>query len=124
MEGNDNTVDLTLLADSSEEEDVGGGGRSTLHLLQLGQPSPKSSPRFHSKFRGFNPTTGKAIIQKWTRNDMSKEMKEFKTMAKLQIARQLPWATFPIYQEGCLYPDCPTTGTGTKSSTSNDIPIM
>lgn len=97
------TVDLSLLA--SDDDDNNGDEqvyklKSSYNILNLGNPLPKPSPRFNSKFRGFKPKSKQAIIQTWTRNELSKEMKAFQGVCRAQLQEQLgTGGTFPIYKK-------------------------
>ena len=107
MEANvDNkTVDLTLLASSTDEEEESEDEPEQVYpsfykLLCIGNPQPKPAPRFNYKFKGFKPNTKQPIIQTWTRNEMSKEMKDFRTVTMEQLQEQIgTGGSFPIYKK-------------------------
>lgn len=106
MDANNNnkTVDLTLLASSSDEEETDNEGeevyRSFYNLLYIGNPQPKPAPRFNYKFKGFKPKTKQPIIHTWTRNEMSKDMKSFRSATVEQLQAQIgSGGSFPIYKK-------------------------
>ena len=89
---NNKAVDLVLLASGSDKEEEKVEEqvyKSSYNILNLGNPLPKPSPRFNLKFKGFKPKSKDPIIQTWTRNELSNEMKAFHVVCKQQLQRQL-----------------------------------
>jgi hypothetical protein len=96
-------VDLTLLPDDDEDDikDIIPPVSRTYHVLLLGDPVPKPSPRCYANFHGFSPTN-KPIIHRWTRNPAKPKMNALAETTQNQLHAQ-NCTSFPVIKDSTVW---------------------